>query len=299
VTTPATGRATGPATGPVTADEDSVLLDVGDDGVAVISLNRPERRNAWNPGMEQRFYAVLTEADADPRIRACVLTGTGRSFCPGVDSQRLGNIAGATMDLSGRTSPAFTFAFRKPLIAAINGGCAGYGLVQALMCDVRFAARGARFATSFTRRGLAGEYGATWLLPRLIGAERAMDLLLSGRTFDADEALALGVVSRVAEPAVLLDTARAYAADLAAHCSPASMAMVKHQVLTGLDADYGTAMRGAYRAMAHFAVGPDFREGIDSYLEKRPPRFPPLGDLNPAEITGATMTALDIDATKP
>jgi enoyl-CoA hydratase/carnithine racemase len=284
----------------VKTDEHSVLLDVGTDGVAVLTLNRPERHNAWNPGMERRFYEQLDCADRDPQVRVCVLTGSGRSFCPGVDTERLGGIAGAPMDLSGRRSPAFTFAFRKPLIAAVNGGCAGIGLVQALMCDVRFAARGAKFSTSFARRGLAGEYGATWLLPRLIGTERALDLLLSARTFDADEALALGVVSRVVEPDALLAAARDYARDIAANCSPASLAMIKHQVLTDADADYATSMRRAYRAMAALAAGPDFREGIDSYVEKRPPQFPPLADdVRPADVTRAESAALDIDPMAP
>jgi enoyl-CoA hydratase/carnithine racemase len=284
----------------ITSDEQSVLLDVGDDGVAVLTLHRPESRNAWNPGMERRFYELLDAADADPLVRVVILTGSGRSFCPGVDTGRLDRIAGTPMDLRGRRSPAHTFSFRKPLVAAINGGCAGIGLVQALMCDVRFAARGAKFTTAFARRGLAGEYGATWLLPRLIGTERALDLLLSGRVFDADEALALGVVSRVIESGALLDAAREYARDIAANCSPASLAMIKHQVLTDVDADYGTAMLRAYRAMAAFAVAPDFREGIASYLEKRPPQFPPLvEDARPAEITGASLAGLDIDPMTP
>ena len=163
-------------------------------------------------------------------------------------------VAGATLDLTGRISPAFTYAFRKPLIAAVNGACAGLGLVQALMCDVRFAARGAKFATSFSRRGLAGEYGMTWLLPRMIGTERALDLLISGRTIDADEALAIGLVSRVTEPGEVLAAATAYARDLAANCSPTSMAIIKHQVLTASDASYEEGMRGAYRAMAALAA---------------------------------------------
>jgi enoyl-CoA hydratase/carnithine racemase len=285
-----------------TAEDGSrtVLLEVADDGVATLTLNRPHRHNAWNPVLERRFYELLDEAGRDDRVRAVVLTGAGRSFCPGVDSQRLDGIAGSPMDLTGRTSPAFTHAFRKPLIAAINGACAGLGLVQALMCDVRFAARGAKFATSFSRRGLAGEYGITWLLPRLIGAERAMDLLISGRTIDAAEALALGLVSRVTEPAEVLTAATAYARDLAANCSPASMALIKHQVLTDLDASYEQAMRRAYRAMAALADGPDFREGIDSFLQKRPPKFPPLAaGLDPAAITAAGITALDIDPMQP
>jgi enoyl-CoA hydratase/carnithine racemase len=207
----------------------TVLLEVADDGVATLTLNRPHRHNAWSPVLERRFYELLGEAGRDDRVRAVVLTGAGRSFCPGVDSQRPDGIAGSAMDLTGRTSPAFTCAFRKPLIAAINGACAGLGLVQALMCDVRFAASGAKFATSFSRRGLAGEYGMTWLLPRLIGTERAMDLLISGRTIDAAEARALGLVSRVTEPGEVLTAATAYARDLAANCSPASMALIKHR----------------------------------------------------------------------
>jgi enoyl-CoA hydratase/carnithine racemase len=278
----------------------AVLLDVAADGVATLTFNRPHRHNAWNPVLERRFYQLLGEAAHDDQVRAVVLTGVGRSFCPGVDSQRLEGIAGRAMDLAGRTSPAVTYAFRKPLIAAVNGACAGLGLVQALMCDVRFAARGAKFATSFSRRGLAGEYGLTWLLPRLIGTERALDLLISGRTIDADEAKELGLVSRVTEPGEVLIAATAYARDLAASCSPASMALIKHQVLTDLDASYEEAMRRAYRAMAALAEGPDFREGIDSFIQKRPPKFPPLpADLNPAAITGAGTPTLTIDPMNP
>jgi enoyl-CoA hydratase/carnithine racemase len=282
-------------------DESStVLLDVADDGVATLTLNRPHRNNAWNPVLERRFYQLLGEADRDDRVRAVVLTGAGRSFCPGVDSQRLDGLAGAPLDLTDRISPAFTYALRKPLIAAVNGACAGLGLVQALMCDVRFAARGAKFATSFSRRGLAGEYGMTWILPRMIGTERALDLLISGRTINADEALAIGMVSRITEPEEVLDAATAYARDLAANCSPTSMAIIKHQVLTTIDASYEEGMRGAYRAMAALAAGEDFREGMDSFLQKRPPKFPPLpASLRPAEVTGTRMPVLDIDPMRP
>lgn len=287
-------------TGTTMTDSESVLLDVGTDGVAVITLNRPEQRNGWNPELERRFYQVLADADQDEGIRACVLTGAGKTFCPGVDSGRLDRIAGVTLDLSNRITPSHTLAFRKPLIAAINGGCAGMGLVQALMCDVRFAARGAKFTTAFARRGLAGEYGATWLLPRVIGTERALDLLLSARTFDADEALQLGVVSRVVDRDDLLVAARSYAADIAANCSPASLAMIKHQVLTDADADYESAMRRGYRAMHALANGVDFREGIDSYLQRRLPQFAPLApDMRPADITGVQIPALDVDPDAP
>src|SRR5690606_16539182 len=119
----------------------------------------------------------------DPEIRAAVVTGAGRSFCPGVDVGRLQGLIGREFDLEGRMSPTTPLGVRKPLIAAVNGACAGIGLVVALMCDVRFASRSAKFTTAFARRGLAAEYGIAYLLPRLIGPERALDLLLSGRVF--------------------------------------------------------------------------------------------------------------------
>ena len=281
-------------------DEDLVRTEVDADGVATFTLNRPERRNAWTAAMENRYFDVLAAADTDPAVRAAVLTGAGTSFCPGMDMGHLTEAASRGLDISARRPQYAPRLFRKPLIAAINGACAGLGLTQALMCDVRFAARGAKFATSFSRRGLAGEYGITWLLPRLIGTERAMDLLISGRTIDADEAKELGLVSRVTEPEEVLTAATAYARDLAANCSPASMALIKHQVLTDLDASYEEASRRAYRAMAVLAQGPDFREGIDSFIQKRPPTFPPLpADLNPSDVTGAAISALTVDPMNP
>jgi enoyl-CoA hydratase/carnithine racemase len=277
------------------SDEPPVLVEVGTDGVAVLTLNRPERRNGWNPELELAYFARLEELDRDPAVRVAVLTGAGRTFCPGVDSGRLDGLAGKGIDVTGRRSPVRPLAFRKPLIAAINGACAGLGLVQALLCDVRFAARGARMTTAFARRGLAGEYGITWLLPRLVGPERAADLLLSGRTFDADEALALGVVSRVVEPPDLLPAARSYAAEIAAHCSPTSLALIRHQLWVDSAGDLDGSLRRAYAAMAHACAGPDFREGIESFLGKRTPDFPPLAeDVEPARIVGAELPELDL-----
>jgi enoyl-CoA hydratase/carnithine racemase len=301
VTTESTTTAGQTAAGQTAADrsvvaEGPVLLDVGGDGVGVVTLNRPERRNGWNPEMENRYFDVLAQADRDPAIRVLIVTGAGTTFCPGVDTGRLGQIAGKPMDTTGRRSPVRPWAVRKPMIAAINGACAGMGLVQALLCDVRFAARGARFTTAFARRGLAGEFGITWLLPRLIGQERAADLLLSSRVFDADEARELGVVSRVVDPAELLAVARAYAADIAANCSPMSLALIRHQLRTDSTGELDAALGRTYRAMAAAAVGPDFREGIDSFLAKRPASFPPLADdLDPAAITGAPLPELDFD----
>jgi enoyl-CoA hydratase/carnithine racemase len=272
------------------AAEDPVLVDVGDDGVAVVTLNRPEHRNAWNPVLEKRYFEVLEDADRDSRVRVVIVTGAGKTFCPGVDSGRLDTLAGRAMDLSDRRSPAFPWATRKPIIAAINGACAGMGLMQALLCDVRFAARGARFTTAFARRGLAAGFGISWLLPRLIGAARAADLLLSGRVFDADEAFQLGLVNRVLEPAELMSTARAYASDLAANCSPLSLALIRHQLHVDQHNDFETAIRRAYHVEDYALQAPDFREGMDSFLQKRAPRFHALDDaVEPAEITQAGL----------
>jgi enoyl-CoA hydratase/carnithine racemase len=174
----------------------------------------------------------------------------------------------------------------KPLIAAINGACAGIGLVQALICDIRFAARGARFTTAFTRRGLAGEYNLPYVLPRVVGLENALDLLLSGRVFDADEAKELGLVSRVVEPEDLLDAARAYARDIARNCSPRAMAVVRHQVYGDLDRPFEEALARSYSAMEFFAGSPDFREGVASFVEKREPKFEGLpAGFDPEDAT--------------
>jgi enoyl-CoA hydratase/carnithine racemase len=246
--------------------------------------------------MEARYHQLLDEADADPRVRVGILTGAGPSFCPGVDTGRLTTIAGLPMNQEGRRTPARPWAFRKPLIAAINGGCAGMGLVQAMYCDVRFAARGAKLTTAFARRGLAAEFGASWLLPRLVGVENALDLMLSGRVFDADEAHRLGLVSRVVEPAELLPAARAYAADMAANCSPLSLALIRAQLHDDLQSDFGTALQRTYRAMGYAATAPDFREGVDSFLEKRPAAFPSLEhDFDPRAVTGGEAGELSFD----
>ena len=162
------------------------------------------------------------------------------------------------------------------MIAAINGACAGIGLCQAMMCDLRFAAAGAKFTTAFARRGLIAEHGSSWILPRLVGPARALDLLMSGRVFLAEEAAQLGVVNEVVEPELLLDRTLDYAADLAANSSPASMAVMKQQVY----ADYGVGVEEATNRslplMAASLRADDFREGVKSFVEKRPPSFAPL-----------------------
>lgn len=267
-------------TGP--SDEPGVLYDVHD-GVGVITFNRPQRLNAWGPDIAAGFYASIDHAEADPAVRAIVVTGSGRGFCAGADlgggaQTGPGTDASGTdvSQLVGDRHPHFLTELRKPVIAAINGSCVGIGLTHALMCDVRFAAAGAKFATAFTRRGLIAEHGITWILPRLVGWGAAMDLLLSGRTFLAEEARELGLVNHVVAPELLLERAMDYAADLAANCSPASMAVIKGQVYRDALDDVAAVSARAETLMYESLARPDLIEGITSFFEKRPPNFPPL-----------------------
>jgi enoyl-CoA hydratase/carnithine racemase len=258
------------------SSDDQVLYAV-DGGVCTITLNNPERRNVWNPVMEERYFSLLDHADSDPGARAIVVTGTGTFFCPGLDSEKLAATAeSGRLPLQHRRPQTYALRIRKPMIAAINGACAGIGLMQALACDVRFAANGARLSTAYARRGLPAEYGSAWLLPRLIGVERALDLLLSARTFTAEEAKELGLVSRVCDPAEVLAEAQAYASDLAQNCSPRSMAAIRRQVYGDLSRTFPESMVHTLATMQEFAGSEDFAEGVASFVEKRPPNFAPL-----------------------
>lgn len=253
-----------------------VLCDVVD-GVATVTLNRPERMNAWTHEMEVAYFDLVDELDSDPAVRAVVLTGAGRGFCPGLDAA---DLADRTQGIAGQegVDRPMTYArgLRKPLLAAINGGCAGIGLVQALVADVRFAATGAKLATAFTRRGLVAEFGASWLLPRIVGTGNAMDLLLSGRTVTAEEALAMGLVNRVAPSEELLPAAQAYARDLATNCSPLAMQAVKEQVAADWTGGLEVSVTTAAALVKEPARRPDFREGVAAYAERRAPNFAPL-----------------------
>src|SRR5947207_9183914 len=210
---------------------DVVLYEVRD-RIATLTLNRSDRLNAWTGGLARRYYSLLEDAAADPEVRVIVVTGAGRGWCAGADMDSLQG--GGDSDDPGAVGldrPIwFPTTIPKPIIAAINGACAGIGLCAALMCDLRFAAAAAKFTAAFVRRGLVAEHGSSWMLPRLIGHARALDLLYSGRVFLAEEALALGLVNRVVAPDALLDVVVDYARDLAANCSPTAMAAIKHQV---------------------------------------------------------------------
>ncbi|GAA4949013.1 enoyl-CoA hydratase [Streptomonospora halophila] len=252
------------------------VLSERDGGVLLLTLNRPDRLNAWTPGMAERLFALLREADDDPAVRAIVITGAGRAFCAGADMDTLSGISGARIEVDGR-SMAAPARLRKPVVAAVNGSAAGVGLVLALFCDVRFAADDAKLTTSFSRRGLVAEYGAAWQLPRLVGQGRAMDLLLSSRVVLGAEARGMGLVDFSPPREDVLAEALSYAGVLASECSPRSMAAVKGQVLRAQEAGFDDAADESAGLMADAFAAEDFAEGIGSYLEKRPPRFPGLG----------------------
>jgi enoyl-CoA hydratase/carnithine racemase len=253
-----------------------------DDGVAVLTLNRPERLNAWTREMEHEYFALLEECGASREVRVVVVTGAGRGFCAGADMQDLTNLgengdAAQAHAQDERRPQTFPHTISKPIIAAINGPCAGIGLVQALMCDIRFAAADAKFTTAFARRGLVAEHGIGWILPRLVGPARALDLLLSARVLLGEEAAQIGLVNRALPKDELMDFTLSYARELAEQCSPASMATMKRQVYADLERPLQEGLARADELMFASFTKPDFVEGVQSFLDKRAPQFEPLG----------------------
>lgn len=262
--------------------DDVVLYEFREPGIALLTLNRPDRLNAWNGELAARYFTLLDQAAADPAVKVIVVTGAGRGFCAGADMDTLQGIGasagggGAESAAGGRPQHHTALAVPKPVIAAVNGACAGIGMVQALMCDIRFAAAGAKFTTAFSRRGLIAEYGMSWVLPRLIGTSRAMDLLFSGRVILAEEAAAMGLVSEVVPAEHLLDHTLAYAAELAVNASPTSMAVMKQQVYADQTRSLVESTDDAIELMKASLRRGDFKEGVASFLQKRPPNFAPL-----------------------
>ena len=253
-----------------------------ENGVALLTLNRPERLNAWTGEMERAYFGLLDDCATSDEVRVIVVTGAGRGFCAGADMDELQAIGEDGLeqaaDAHDPRPQTFPLTIPKPIVAAINGACAGIGLVQALMCDIRFAAEGAKITTAFSRRGLVAEHGIAWILPRLVGPARALDLLLSGRVVLGAEAAELGLVNRALAPEALLDETLAYARDLAANCSPTSMARMKRQVYADLERGLADGLDEANRLMVESLTEADFGEGVASFLERREPRFAPIAD---------------------
>lgn len=260
--------------------ESDLVLTQRRGSVLILTLNRPDRFNSWNEALEQRYYELLDQAEADPEVRAVVVTGAGRGFCAGADMDDLEGLveSGDFSAMVRRDPPRYRpLLFTKPLVAAINGAAAGLGLVEALYCDVRFATPKAKFTAAFSRRGLIGEYGVAWLLPQLVGRSRALDILLSSRVILGEEALQMGLVDRIVAPETLLEAAIAYAEELANFCSPAAMRTIKGQLLRTQDSTFAESIEEGDQLMLEALNAADFKEGLDSYLEGRPPVFSGLG----------------------
>ena len=268
----------------MSAQAQEVLYGV-EDRVATLTLNRPDRLNAWTAVMAEQLREAFVMAEADETVRAVVLTGAGRGFCAGADMSRLSSAAagqrplladdeapteGLAANFAQRCS--YLLAVRKPVIAAINGAVAGIGLVITLYCDIRYMAEGAKLTTAFARRGLVAEHGAAWMLPRLIGPMHALDLLYSARAVEAKEAEAMGLV-RMLPAEKFREAVQARAAEIANLSSPRAVGIIKRQVYDGLFQTLAEATAIANREQALCRDTEDFREGVASFVEKRKPSF--------------------------
>ena len=258
---------------------DQILFDISE-RIATITLNRPEKLNAWTAQMDQEVRAAIAIAEADPEVRVIILTGAGRGFCAGADMSLLQGIV-ATGEVPANENIRADFqskysyfpSLSKPVIAAINGHAVGLGLILALYCDLRFASSEAKFGTAFSRRGLIAEYGIAWMLPKLIGHAHALDLLFSARVIEAGEAVKMGLVNRVIPAETFLADVRAYAIDLANNVSPRSMTVIKQQVYDAMVQSLEEAIITSEAAMLASLRSGDFKEGVALFIEKRAPHF--------------------------
>jgi enoyl-CoA hydratase/carnithine racemase len=273
------------------AGYEEILYEV-DDPVATITLNRPSALNAWTDRMGAEVRHAVAAAERDPRVIGIVLTGAGRGFCAGADMNRLAALSSGDRsfealgdDLESEPGdPTFgddlhlgTYTYLmsvpKPVIAAINGPVAGMGVPIVLACDLRFMAEDAVLMTAFSQRGLVAEWGTSWLLPRLVGTAVSLDLLFSSRKISGTEAAALRIVNAALPRAEVLPHAQQYVRDLAATSSPTSMAIMKGQVYQQMHAGLLAAETEARSLMLESFSRPDFREGVASFVERRPPAF--------------------------
>ncbi len=252
-----------------------------EDGVLTMTLNRPERLNAFNGQMAAEMMDAFDRADADDDVRAIIVTGEGRGFCAGADLSSGGDtFARSNDDLEayrdgGGVLSLRIYALRKPIIAAINGPAVGVGITMTLPMDVRLASTEARMGFVFVRRGMVPEACSSYFLPRLVGMGRASEWTLTGRVFPAAEALEGGLVNRVLPPEDLLPAARELASEIAANTSPVSVTLTRHMLWKALDAESPMAAhRVESKGIYTRGRSADAREGVVSFLEKRPAEFP-------------------------
>jgi enoyl-CoA hydratase/carnithine racemase len=261
------------------------------DRVATITLNRPDKLNAWTATMEREVRSAVETAERDENVRVIVLTGAGRGFCAGADMSLLNTVAakGLDEDFARRIQSdgaaqeglrpdfqrkhSYFLGVAKPVIAAINGPAVGLGFVIPLYCDLRWAAENARFSTVFAQRGLIAEYGMAWMLPRIVGLSDALDLLFSARTITAAEALELRLVNRVFPQEGFAAAIHDEAAKLASGVSPRSTGVIKRQVYAGMFQTLAESFDLSVAEMVASLRSEDFKEGVAHFLEKRAPKF--------------------------
>jgi len=271
--------------------ERRVVLYEVEDRIATVTLNRPQRLNAWTGRMSVEYRSCLEEATADDAVRVVVVTGAGRGFCAGADSEALaGHVTRGSYDSGLGDDPprpgygvrpewdadlAYHFGIPKPILAAVNGPAAGIGFALACYCDLRFAAEGAKLTTAHGRLGLPAELGLSWLLPRLVGVTHAADLLLSSRVLTAAEAAGMGLFNAVVPQDELMTTVRRYGRLLAEEVAPSSLAETKRQLYRDLlgSAHPAASVKDAEASMNRMMTEPDYVEGVAAMREKRPPRF--------------------------
>lgn len=241
--------------------------------VLLVTLHRPEALNSLTVDMDAEYREILAAAAADPDVRAVVVTGAGRAFCAGADVSALDALVENPDRPHFGTEFHAPLLFDKPLIAAVNGACAGLGLVQALFCDVRFVAEEAKLLTAFAQRGVVAEHGLTYLLSRTVGEGHARDLLLSSRVIRGTDAARIGLATRAVPREEVVESAMTYAAELARTCAPGSVAVMKRQFRRSLLQEYLREAAADQRLLAKAFRGPDFAEGVASYREKRAPEF--------------------------
>lgn len=257
---------------------ETILVDVAD-GVATVTLNRPDRMNAWNATMGRELPAAMRALDGDDDVRAVVLTGAGRAFCAGADLDAGGGTsfaryAGRPDEAAREDGPAFhPYQVRKPVIAAINGHAVGVGITYPLLADVRYIAEDAKVAFAFVRRGVMPELASHLVLSRVVGLSNASDLLLSGRTISGTEAAALGLASKALPAAEVLPAAQAWARDVATNVAPVSAALAKRLIWEGLTDTVDAMLRKEQPLFGWVTAQPDATEGVQAFLDKRPPQW--------------------------